>query len=116
MFPELCAAPAVPIMQVVDETRQAREALLAFRQQQEGQRQGQDGLGADEPTSPAAEKTRKRRQAKQGERLQVAAADNLTQLRLACTHPQVRRHCTGRHAAIPAQAISTNALLFRPSA
>ena len=79
--------PGLPAPQVVDETRKTREALITFRQQQEGQAQG--GLGADEPTSPAAQRTRKRSQAKQGERLQLAAAENLTQLRLACTHPQV---------------------------
>jgi hypothetical protein len=115
MHPELCAVPALPVMQVVDETRQAREALLNFRQQQEGQ--GRDGLGADDPTSPAAERTRKRRQAKQGERLQPAAADNLTQLRLACTHPQVRRHGYWRALLQSClHAISITALLCRPPA
>ena len=75
--------PPLSLRQVVEKTRQAREELVSFRQQQ-----GQDS-GRPAAASPAAERTRRRQQAKQGERLQLAAADNITQLRLACIHPQV---------------------------
>lgn len=75
--------------QVVERARQSREELASFRQQQE------DGGSDDGGGTPAARRSRKRAAAKRGERLELAAAENLTQLRLACIHPQVRagRRC-----------------------
>lgn len=61
--------------QVVEQTRKAREELLSFRR---GLQQPASG-DEEEPTSPAAARTRQRQQAKQSERLQLAAVDNLTQ-------------------------------------
>ena len=72
----------------MEKARQSREELASFRQQQEAPVDSGDD---DKPASPAARRTLKRRAAKQAERLELAAADNLTQLRLSCIHPQVGR-------------------------
>jgi hypothetical protein len=80
-------------VQVVEKSREAREELASFRRrQQEG---GEAAEGGDQPmASPgprASKRTGSGRKAKkpQSERLADAAADNVTQLRLACIHPQV---------------------------
>ncbi|PRW05825.1 E3 ubiquitin- ligase SHPRH [Chlorella sorokiniana] len=73
--------------QVVERARQSREELATFRQQQA---EGSDG-GDGELTSPAKRRAAKRRASKQAERLELAAADNLSQLRQACIHPQLTR-------------------------
>lgn len=87
--------------QVVERARQSREELATFRQQQEG------GGGDDGGGTPAARRSRKRAASKRGERLELAAAENLTQLRLACIHPQV-----GGRAACGCTA-QTQCLLWR---
>jgi len=92
--------PCFWFSQVVEKTRQAREELLSFRQQQQRGSDGEDdedftvaaasATASAKPTSPAVLRSRKRRQAKQCEKLELAAAENISQLRLACIHPQVR--------------------------
>jgi hypothetical protein len=81
---------------VVEKARQARQELAEFRRRQghpadTAADDEEQGGGDGGPVSPAQARTRKRRQAKQSERLELAAADNLSQLRLACIHPQVGR-------------------------
>jgi hypothetical protein len=70
--------------QVAEETRNARDELLSFRH-------GllDSGDDAEVPTSAAKARSCKRRHAKQGEKLQQLASEGLSQLRLACIHPQV---------------------------
>ena len=90
--------------ELIEEMGKARQELLTFRQQQQQLEGADPALGllgsledggvaavaaAAVPTSPAAERTRKRQQAKLGERLELAAGESITQLRLACIHPQV---------------------------
>ena len=77
--------------QVVEQARTARAELDSFRLAQEDGPEDDDGTLA----SPAARRTAKRRAAKLEERLETAAADNLTQLRQACIHPQVRQAAWG---------------------
>lgn len=77
--------------------REARQQLEEFRQRQgAGSDEDEELGGSGKRSTPAALRTRKRRQAKQGERLESAAVDNISQLRLACIHPQVG--CPGSEA------------------
>lgn len=91
--------------QVVEKTREARQQLEEFRRRQElgSDEDDDEGGGGGKRSTPAALRTRKRRQAKQGERLESAAVENISQLRLACIHPQVggRRGGTGLAAYSP---------------
>lgn len=67
--------PPLPT-QVVERAREAREELATFRQQQAEGPDGEDG----ELASPAKRRAAKRRASKQAERLELAAADNLSQV------------------------------------
>lgn len=62
---------------MVERARQSREELATFRQQQAEGPDGDDG----ELASPAKRRAAKRRASKQAERLELAAADNLSQVR-----------------------------------
>lgn len=91
--PALRPAPASPSpCQVVEAARAAREELATFRAAQEEPQGEWEG-------TPAAKRGRRQRAAKQAERLELAAADNLSQLRLACIHPQARRARAGLGSA-----------------
>lgn len=96
-------APPPPFPgQVVEKTREARQQLEEFRQRQElGSDDDEEYDSGGKRSTPAALRTRKRRQAKQGERLESAAVDNVSQLRLACIHPQVGRLPSRRLCPIP---------------
>lgn len=74
------SCPPTPLhcpTQVVERARQSREELATFRQQQAEGPDGDDG----ELASPAKRRAAKRRASKQAERLELAAADNLSQVR-----------------------------------
>lgn len=76
---------------MVEQARQSREELALFQRQQEEGPEGEDG---GELASPAKRRAAKRRAAKQAERLQLAAADNLTQVparRRSARLPQLQR-------------------------
>lgn len=73
-------------MQVVELARKSREELDSFQQRQAASDDEDDEALA----TPARRRTAKRRAAKLAEKLEAAAADQLTQLRLACIHPQAR--------------------------
>lgn len=72
----------------MEAARAAREELASFRQAQAEPEDSDEYEGRQ--ATPAAKRGRRQKAAKQATRLQDAAADNLTQLRLACIHPQAR--------------------------